>query len=317
MTQLHLAAAPIEGGRQSRFPRALKSLLAVHQILLAMDFTSPSSAALQVALHLAKKCHAKLTLLHVLEYADVTLATTGSAIESFKEDAQHQLDQSLEKVKASGLSGHGMMKEGLLPGTILEAVSSQKPDLLVIGTSGLHGTDRFVFGSTAEAILQKVLCPVMTVGPACTQAKTPKQAHGPVLFATDFNLATTDAVRQAALYSQILGTQLCCLHILPRSAKGTEGDHVVPEIMTGALQHIAAQAPIPGQKPICDVGYGSDISYAIVDYAKQHSAQLIVLGVRRASMVASHLPAHIAYRVIAEAPCPVVTIAFDVHGAAF
>jgi nucleotide-binding universal stress UspA family protein len=294
--------------------------MAVREILFAVDFTQPSNAALQVVLHLAQKCHAKLTLRPVFEYAGTALPAIGNTVEGLNhpgEETRRHLDKLLKKIRTAGISVRGIAKDGLMPGTVFEAIGAQKPDLLVLATSGLHGAERFIFGSTAEAILRKVLCPVMTVGPAFMQASISKQARGPVIFATDFNLTTTDAVRHAAFYGQMLDAQLCCLHILPRSAKGTEGNHVIPEIMTGALQHVAAQALAPGYEPICDVGYGSDVSYAIVDYAKQHHAQLIVLGVRRASMRASHLPAHIAFRVIAEAPCPVVTVSFDVHGTAF
>jgi hypothetical protein len=47
-----------------------------------------------------------------------------------------------------------------------------------------------------------------------------------------------------------------------------------------------------------------------INYAREKKARLIVLGVRRASMMALHVSAHIAYRIITEAPCPVLTVAF-------
>ena len=48
-----------------------------------------------------------------------------------------------------------------------------------------------------------------------------------------------------------------------------------------------------------------------MDYAREHNAKLIVLGVRQASLAATHTPAHIAYRIVTEAPCPVLTMSFD------
>jgi len=50
-----------------------------------------------------------------------------------------------------------------------------------------------------------------------------------------------------------------------------------------------------------------------VDYARQQHAKMIVLGVRQASLLASHVPEHITYRVITEACCPVLTMAFESH----
>jgi nucleotide-binding universal stress UspA family protein len=61
---------------------------------------------------------------------------------------------------------------------------------------------------------------------------------------------------------------------------------------------------------VCATTYGSEVSHAVVEYAREQGARLIVLGVRQASLLASHVPEHIAYRIITEAPCPVLTQAF-------
>jgi K+-sensing histidine kinase KdpD len=81
-------------------------------------------------------------------------------------------------------------------------------------------------------------------------------------------------------------------------------------IMTEALHRVATESGTTISSPICAVTYGSEISNAVVEYAKRHKAKLIILGVHRASMLASHVPAHITYRLITEASCPVLTICF-------
>lgn len=58
----------------------------------------------------------------------------------------------------------------------------------------------------------------------------------------------------------------------------------------------------------CNVIYNSEISHAIVDYAKDHKAAFIVLGVRHGPVLSSHLPPYLTYRMIATAPCPVLTV---------
>jgi nucleotide-binding universal stress UspA family protein len=131
-----------------------------------------------------------------------------------------------------------------------------------------------------------------------------------VVFATDFHLKTTYAIRDAAFFYKATGSPLHCLHVLPRTLEGGNRSHVIPQIMTEALQRVAIESGTTIDLPVCAITYGSEISNAVVEYAKQQKARLIVLGVRQASMVASHLPAHIAYRIITEAPCPVLTVAF-------
>ncbi len=40
---------------------------------------------------------------------------------------------------------------------IMEAISLQNADLVILGTSVLYGFERLVFGSTAEAVLRKAI----------------------------------------------------------------------------------------------------------------------------------------------------------------
>ena len=82
-----------------------------------------------------------------------------------------------------------------------------------------------------------------------------------------------------------------------------------------ALQQLAAESGVVIDPPTCATTYGSEISNAVVDYAREHRAKMIVLGVRQASLLASHVPEHITYRIITEANCPVLTLAFASHAA--
>jgi K+-sensing histidine kinase KdpD len=83
--------------------------------------------------------------------------------------------------------------------------------------------------------------------------------------------------------------------------------------MSEALHQLANESGVVIEAPTCATIYGSEISYAVVDYARQQKAKLIVLGVRQASLLASHVPEHITYRIITEANCPVLTMAFGSH----
>jgi nucleotide-binding universal stress UspA family protein len=48
---------------------------------------------------------------------------------------------------------------------------------------------------------------------------------------------------------------------------------------------------------------------AILNLAKERNADLIVMGVhKRAAFASSHLPWAVAYEVVCDAPCPVLTV---------
>ena len=165
---------------------------------------------------------------------------------------------------------------------ILKTITSKEVDLAILGTNALHGFERLVFGSTAEAVLRKAVCPVLTVGPQASDAAMAGQTDGPVVLATDFHLKTTSAIRDAAFFCKATRAPLHCLHVLPRTLEGGDSNHILPQIVTEALQQVAIESGTTIDPPVCAVTYGSEISNAVVQYAKQQKAKLIVLGVRQA-----------------------------------
>jgi nucleotide-binding universal stress UspA family protein len=136
------------------------------------------------------------------------------------------------------------------------------------------------------------------------------QSVGPVIFATDFHFTTIHAMRFAACFSQLTASPLHCLHVMPRTLEACTQCQVVPSIMSEALQQLANESGLVVGAPICATTYGCEVSCGVVDYAREQKAKLIVLGVRKASLEASETHLHIAYRIITEAPCPVLTMAF-------
>jgi nucleotide-binding universal stress UspA family protein len=282
-------------------------------VLLATDFSLASQGAFKTAVRLCKTLQASLFILHVFEYANAVPPETGERfleLDSLYEEAQRSLNDLVQVAQRAGVTCEAAMGSGIAELTILEMISLKEVDLTVLGTNALHGFERLVFGSTAEAVLRKAPCPVLTVGPQAAGSAKADKPESPVVFATDFHLTTTHAIRHAASFCKMMGSPLHCLHVLPRTLAGGVRRHIIPQIMTEALQHVASESGTVIEPPVCAVAYGSEISNAVVDYARQQKAKLIVLGVRQASMVASHVPAHIVYRIITEAPCPVLTVAF-------
>ena len=289
----------------------IDSVPSFNKVLLATDFSAASQAAFQTALDVCTAFQASLSILHVFEYANTVPPEIGGRpleLNSLYESARSSLDRLLQEARRSGVACEATMGSGIPSVTILETLTSDAIDLAILGTNALHGFERLIFGSTAEVVLRKASCPVLTVGPQAANAPRADQIKSPVVFATDFHLTTTHAICYAAAICKATRSPLHCLHVLPRTLEG--GSHVTLQIMTEALQHVANESGTTIDPPVCAITYGSEISNAVVDYARQQKAKLIVLGVREASMVASHVPAHIAYRIITEASCPVLTMAF-------
>jgi len=288
------------------------SLPSFKKLLVATDFAGPSKAAFHAALGICVATGADLFILHVFEYANGAPPETGGLLlqlDTFFQKAQQSIKDMTDEANKAGITCDSKIVGGIAPLTILDVIASENIDLAVMGTNAPRGFERLVFGSTADAVLRKAPCPVLTVGPRA--AETRRSNHeGPVVFATDFHMVTTHAVQYAGTYCRSTHAPLHCLHVLPRVLDGEARNRIIPHIVTDALQHIAHEVGDAVEKPICAVTYGSEVSNAIVEYARQKKANLIVLGVRQASMLEAHMPPHIAYRIITEASCPVLTMAF-------
>ena len=281
------------------------------KILVATDFSSASGTAFQVGLNLCKELGASLYVLHVFEYCETVPAVPGSQAVQLKElfkSAELSLQDLHKRACEVGVACETMIEGGIVSSEIMNTIASKNIELVVLGTKALHGFERLVFGSTAEEVLRKTSCPVLTVGPHVTDAAV--KIDGPIVFATDFQLSTIHAIRYAASFGQKTGASLHCLHVLPRTPGIGPQNAVVPQIMADALELVATECGTPVKQPICVTTYGNEVANAIVDYARKERAKLIVLGIRHASTVAAHLAPHIAYRVISEAQCPVMTVAF-------
>jgi nucleotide-binding universal stress UspA family protein len=287
---------------------------AFERLMIATDFSAASQAAFRTALATCLELNASLLILHVFEHANVTPPENVGQmpdLEALSDQCRNSLESLRQQAVDAGVACETALISGVAESIILRTLSAKQIDLAILGTSALHGFERLVFGSTAETVLRKAACPVLTVGPQVAHPvgafSTPQ---GPIVFATDFHGMTIGAIRYAAQISHLTASPLHCLHVLPRTLEANGESQVVQGIMSEALKQIARESGVALDTPICATTYGSEISYAVVDYAKQQKARLIVLGVRQASLLASRLPEHIAYRIITEATCPVLTMAF-------
>jgi nucleotide-binding universal stress UspA family protein len=278
------------------------------RVLFATNCLADHDGALQTTFNFCQTSKARLHILHVCK---PNTGPRGEIKAVTDQDAVLVLRQMEERAAGLGLSCTTRFALGVPAEKILQSIEEDKIDLVVLGTSELRGSKRGAFGRTAEQVMRKSSRPIMTVGPVAADLVPNHNLKGPVVFATDFQSATRQALHVAVSYCKQISLQLRCLHVLPRSLQSSHRDHVLTVILTSALNHLVATSSVRLEKPLCTVTYGSEISHSVVDYARQQGASLIFLGVRRDSIVSQDDSLPIVFRIITEAPCPVVAIPCD------
>jgi nucleotide-binding universal stress UspA family protein len=136
------------------------------KILVPIDFSPSSHAALDAATELAEKFHAELYLLNVIPaFPNVSLPDSISEtviVERGKKEAEERFAVSEKSLAAKGIKVTSSVEVGNdVAGNILDAIDREHIDLVVISTHGLSGWYPLVFGSIAEKLVKLVHCPLL------------------------------------------------------------------------------------------------------------------------------------------------------------
>lgn len=147
----------------------------IQTILHPTDFSDSAAHAFRLACSLARDHAAKLVVLHVAPpfYPIVGEMIAIPPIESgVSEYERNRLMEKLEALRPNdiGIPVEYRLEEGEPVEQILAAAADVEAGLIVMGTHGRTGLQRFLMGSVAEHVVREAPCSVLTV-------KTPVHAH--------------------------------------------------------------------------------------------------------------------------------------------
>ena len=306
-----------------------KQTLVFRHILAAVDFSPASKKALSEALALTASNDAHLSVVHVLQ-PDWRYEMLGNPPEIDLEqiDAHRRLQKFIDELYPGQKIESIHVKHGPIAQTILSVAGDTTADLIVVGTHGRGGISKFALGSVAEELLRIAACPVMTIGPR-TAAETLKQetAIRTILFATDFGAGSAKALSLAVKLAQAHQAKLILVHMIPPMpatsaslsayAPATAAADELQEWEAGckkrALQQLKECLPAGSaleQEPEYVVGTDF-LPEGVLTAAAKFNVALIVMGTNRtgAARLAAHIPWTAVHEVLANAPCPVLTVA--------
>jgi nucleotide-binding universal stress UspA family protein len=151
------------------------------KILLPIDFSPSSQAALEMAANLAKHFQAKLYLVNVIAmFPPSTLPDVipeATFIQESRAFAERHLAKCKATLKARGVKSTSSVEVGNdVVGNIMEVIDRQHIDMVVISTHGISGWHPLVFGSIAEKVVKLVQCPLLLLRSAKPGAKTASRA---------------------------------------------------------------------------------------------------------------------------------------------
>jgi nucleotide-binding universal stress UspA family protein len=145
------------------------------KILLPIDFSPSSKAALEMAADLAQHFHAKLYLVNVIPFFPTTtlpdLIPETEFIQEARTFAERHLAKCHAALAARGIKATFSVEVGNdVAGNIMDVVEREHIDMVVISTHGLSGWRPLVFGSIAEKVVKLVQCPLLLLRSARSES---------------------------------------------------------------------------------------------------------------------------------------------------
>jgi nucleotide-binding universal stress UspA family protein len=266
-------------------------------ILVPVDFSEISGYALRTASLLREHCeHGSLTALYANWFEAPAYFTSGRLEELQKEyrESLTYAEGALGAFVQSTLGASNVQVravEALPADAILESAISQKADLIVMGTHGRSGLNRWMLGSVAERVLRESPVPVLTVRSA------PRDAIRRVLCPVHDTELSRRALALATGLSACFGASLTVLHVQEPS-----GAHAVSDLCSWIPQEERARCDIREQ-----VRHGH-ASEEIVRLATEESFDLVILGAPRRRFFDGMVLGTTTLRTVRHAPCPVLTV---------
>ncbi|WP_299702137.1 universal stress protein [uncultured Pontibacter sp.] len=198
------------------------------KILCPTDFSKTASKAVEYAAHIARQAGGHLTLLHVVHLPIVDTSETALVASELlgeqMRDAEGRLVSLCREMeerhganRGGGFTCDYILKEALLTDITEHLTKTSGYDLIVMGTTGGgNALEELLIGSNAEAVMEQVKCPVLSVPSTSEHPRINK-----IVYASDYAQDDIATLREVLNFASLFGAQVDVVHV---NKEGREKD---------------------------------------------------------------------------------------------
>lgn len=293
-------------------------MVQIQKILCPVDQSEASGRALDYALMLSRWYDASLTAVEVAWAGLPSVSTVAPTVltpEYLQESAEAL--QRFVGARAGDVAVTTKLVHGQVVANVIDEARSLPADLIVLGTHGRGGFERFMLGSVTEKVLRKAPCPVLTVPPAAPGAPDVPQPFKAIICAVDFSPSSLTALEYAVLLAGESGKRLILLHVFD-----WDEERVVPDLFdqqTSAMREEHRRTTLERMRALVpdstrvwcecrELTATGRPHEKVVEVASDEGADLIVMGVHGRRIANLLLFGSTTNQVVRHAACPVLTV---------
>jgi nucleotide-binding universal stress UspA family protein len=295
-------------GRVTAISDLANPVAQLERILVATDFSAGARAALDCALSIASRFQSKVFLVHVIPVLQyVSPESSEEAIQQARKFATREMRRIVESSDVSGFVHLEILSGGRVWPLLQEYVKRQGIDLIVLGTHGHSPGSNQLLGPVAEEIFRLAECSILTVGARSEDSALAADGVQRILYATNFKPHSERASAFAHSLEREHGAKLTILHVVEDQLQPREsGRGIIRDFMLKRMRKGLPPACVGKCEPEFQVRFGEP-GEQILSLAREQQSDLIILGLRAGTPADGQLPSAIAYKIVCQSACPVLT----------
>jgi nucleotide-binding universal stress UspA family protein len=143
-----------------------KAAFIATKILLPIDFSPSSEAAVEAATGFAQQFHASIHLVHIIpeipDFNGSDFFPETAVLQERKETIEQKLNACRERLAQKGVPASFSIELGNdIVGSLMRVIKRDHSDMVVISTHGMSGWHPLIFGSIAEHMIKQVNCTLL------------------------------------------------------------------------------------------------------------------------------------------------------------
>lgn len=264
-------------------------------IIVGTDFSHGSYAALEVAIDIANNIGLDIELIWVRKTKELPSQEQMAELTRLAEQRLSELCR-LHSPKLTKSKLSYKILSGKVANAISEEAKAQNTFLIVIGTNGASGFEKYWMGSTAVRIVQDSPCPVLTIREGYDVSQGMKRIVVPVR--VDIN--SRQKVPHAAQIAKIFGAEIYILGLIAN--KGDESD-----ILT-YIKQIGIFLNKEGVKYTHTTRRYSNYCDTVLEYADEVKANNIVINTEQDRVISQLFLGTNAQQIVHKSQIPVLCL---------
>ncbi|MCE9582906.1 MAG: universal stress protein [Planctomycetes bacterium] len=274
-------------------------------ILVPVDGSPMSEYAIPFAIEIARRTGGKVRLLRVLDRVPMDMDFGVCGQPEFEEAGKAQADA----LKAAYETPDVAVESGVCIGAACEEIlrGADGADLVILGTDGRGGVERWIPGSTADKVIRLTSKSVLVIRPpepptrALAEAEAERMLSNFAVALDGSPLAerALDELRQFAAGD----AHLHFIHVVPRRTSGADVDAAETY-----LRRVGAGFAARGVHVAASVELSDDTAGAITAFAVRHKCGMIAMGTHGASGLKRWVLGSVAEQVVRRGQVPVLVI---------